>query len=1137
MRSTNGNPSLVTDLERQLRSRYPVKQLSSDDLGSTNVLSTSSFRYDALGTGLKSTQEIPLDWSRFENHTFFHSAKSKVDEAFYKIINEYPFDGSRRDIEAFEDSLTGFESYIKDRFPKNKGFLSLSGSSGGAGGSYIAIENRSGYLFENSKDSAADPALDSIDGLLTLQTHLFVPGQANNNSIIFQRQGSGCGYTLFLSRSTSVSMADVHFLVTSGSRTLHVSGSIPKDGFVHVAASISSSESESSAAIFFNGLKSSEQTRVTNFQPISLGSAQLFIGSGSTHNGSGYLFSPVSTLSGCLDDVRLYTSLRSESDILNDYQSPARQDGSLKLYFKFNEPTGSFAGNNIVLDSSGYSFHSEIENYTTTARGLQYPLNPMLEEDVNDCIVLFSNYPDTQLIHNALLEEAIAYDDENPNLITRLVPAQYLSSGADAEGFGTSNQNMGQDLNLDSLRGGQSQKQPQTMISLLLVYAKMFDEIKIFIDHVSNLMNFEYQSSENISDKMIPFIAKALKIQLPDLFSTPSVGRLVKGGAVSDQYFAADSLPLKKLRAQIWRRILNEHHHLLASKGTHRSIRSAFSAMGIDPESFFHIREFGGNKGRTILDLRQKRNKVSYFADFSGSFNPSVGTVDGQGFSSTVPHAVGGFLSGSRVEPGHPFARGAFVNSGGTTLSNNSSDGLWTSGSFSIETRVRFPKNIAHDVSQSIARLSVTGSSLPSSKHGVLLNLMAFSNPPSFELHARPFKDSSAEIKRLRIDANPFDGGIWSVSFGRAAGFSIGTSLDELFLRVSRQNAGSLTFTSASSLALIPSSSDVLQNVSSQYNASGAFLVVGSQSLGSGNLFLNGDSKSSHTNFTGQISNIRFWSKYITLSEWVDHTKDFESLGVNDPRKNFFFESKITGSFERLRQDISLSQASLTSSNAGSLTGFDFSQSGKHLALSGFEPNKKILKTVAETVLSLSPFFDLLENDQKARVRSLSNPQPDEVLASTSPVYQLPEDEEVLDDNRLSIEYSFASNLNRDILRATSNLDFFDDALGRPTVYFDSSYSDLDDFSKVYFKRLTSDIDLDRFSRLYRWLDGSLEVLISQLVPAKTRFYGINQVIEPHSLERSRHRFFFDDLYLNEVDRFRASTIKLTSFSARFRRS
>lgn len=1137
MRSTSGRPALVTDLERQLRSRYPVKRQNSEDLGSTNALSTSSFRYDPLGTGLKSTQEIPLDWSRFENHTFFHSAKSKVDEAFYKIINEYPFDGSQREIESFEDSLTGFESYVKDRFPKNKGFLSLSSSLGSAGGNYLAVENRAGYLFENSKDSSADPALDPQDGMLTLQTHLFVPDQANDNSIIFQRQGSGCGYTLFLSKSLSTTTAAVHFLVTSGSRTLHISSSIAKDQFVHVAASLSSSNAESSAAIFFNGLKKSEQTRVTNFQSINLGSAQLLIGSGTSHTAAGYLFEPVSTLSGCLDDVRLYTSLRSETDILSDYRSAAREDGSLKLYFKFNEPTGSFSGNNIALDSSGFSFHTEIENYATSSRGLQYPLNPMEEENIEDCIVLFSNYPDTQTLHASLLEEATSYDEENPNLITRLVPAQYLSTGAESEGFRSTTQNMGQSLNLDSLRGGTTQQQPQTMISLLLVYAKLFDEIKIFVDHVSNLMNFEYQSSENVSDKMIPFIAKALKIQLPDLFSTPSVGRLVTGGGVSDQYFGSNSLSLKKLRAQIWRRILNEHQHLLSAKGTHRSIRSAFAAMGIDPESFFHIREFGGNKGRTILDLRQKRNKVSHFADFSGSINPTAGTLDGQGFSSSVPHAVGGFLSGSRVEPGFPKIRGAFVNSSGTVLSNNASDGLWTSGSFTVESRVRFPKNAYHDVTQSIVRLAVTGSSSPSSKHGVLFNLMAFASPPRFELHAQPFEDTSAQIQRLRVDTDPFDGGIWSVNFGRSAGYSVGTSLDELFLRVSRQNAGSLTFSSASSITLVPSSSDVLQNVTSQYNASGTFLVIGSQSLETSNLFLNGNQQSSYTNFTGQLSNIRFWSKYITLDEWTDHTKDFESLGVRDPRKNFFYETKVTGSFERLRQDVSLAQATLTSSNAGSIVGFDFSQSGKHLELRGFESNKKILKPIAETVLALSPFFDLLENDQKSRVRSLSNPQPDEVLAVVAPQYQLPEDEEVLDDNRLSIEYSFASNLNRDILKATSNLDFFDDALGRPSSYFDSSYSDLDDFSKVYFNRLTSDIDLDRFSRLYRWLDGSLEVLISQLIPAKTRFYGINQVIEPHSLERSRHRFFFDELYLNEVDRFRASTIKLTSFSARFTRS
>ena len=44
------------------------------------------WRNDPLGTGLKSTQQVPLDWTKFENHTFFNSAESKVNVAFQKII-------------------------------------------------------------------------------------------------------------------------------------------------------------------------------------------------------------------------------------------------------------------------------------------------------------------------------------------------------------------------------------------------------------------------------------------------------------------------------------------------------------------------------------------------------------------------------------------------------------------------------------------------------------------------------------------------------------------------------------------------------------------------------------------------------------------------------------------------------------------------------------------------------------------------------------------------------------------------------------------------------------------------------------------------------------------------------------------
>ena len=43
----------------------------SDNLDS-NYLSTSSFAYESYENGLKSTQQLKVDWTKFENHTFFN---------------------------------------------------------------------------------------------------------------------------------------------------------------------------------------------------------------------------------------------------------------------------------------------------------------------------------------------------------------------------------------------------------------------------------------------------------------------------------------------------------------------------------------------------------------------------------------------------------------------------------------------------------------------------------------------------------------------------------------------------------------------------------------------------------------------------------------------------------------------------------------------------------------------------------------------------------------------------------------------------------------------------------------------------------------------------------------------------------
>ena len=51
----------------------------------TNFESTASFRYQNK-EGVVSTQELNIDFSFFENHTFFHSAVAKVNESFDLIL-------------------------------------------------------------------------------------------------------------------------------------------------------------------------------------------------------------------------------------------------------------------------------------------------------------------------------------------------------------------------------------------------------------------------------------------------------------------------------------------------------------------------------------------------------------------------------------------------------------------------------------------------------------------------------------------------------------------------------------------------------------------------------------------------------------------------------------------------------------------------------------------------------------------------------------------------------------------------------------------------------------------------------------------------------------------------------------------
>mgnify|MGYP003475102869 FL=1 len=53
-----------------------------------------TFYFDSDTTAINNTQSFKVDWSKFENHTFFGSAAANINIAFNKIVNGYTYDGT-----------------------------------------------------------------------------------------------------------------------------------------------------------------------------------------------------------------------------------------------------------------------------------------------------------------------------------------------------------------------------------------------------------------------------------------------------------------------------------------------------------------------------------------------------------------------------------------------------------------------------------------------------------------------------------------------------------------------------------------------------------------------------------------------------------------------------------------------------------------------------------------------------------------------------------------------------------------------------------------------------------------------------------------------------------------------------------
>lgn len=1132
-------------------------QLTFSDVADTNIASTSSFIYDAPNAPLKSTQQLNVDWSRFENHTFFASAEAKTNMAFDQVINGYPFDGSRADVEVFFDKLTGFDRWVFEQFPRFKGELAFSGSEAAVGGTFIAIKDYAGALFpEISRNRTGESVLNPKGTSMSIEMQLFVPDEANDVQVVCQKRSSDTqGFSLWLTQSLSSSTVDATFSVVSGSNNISATMPLTKGRFNHLCVVLDKETSVQRILMYRQAERVSSSRTSFVIGDLDIDKTDFVIGSGSTMVLGDTTIVPVQTLSGTMDELRIFHSIRSQKQQELFAQKAIFSTPDLKLYYRFNEPPPPLVPaladniNSIVIDSSGNALHALVSNFTGTLRlnASSDPTNPVVFEKPETLTVLFPAYPNVVALNEELLMSASRYDQANPNLITRLVPQHYLLEGAAAQGFDTVEGQMGDTYGGTGIPGQGQLGNVQLMLSLLYIWARFFDEMKLYIDAFSSLRTVDYDTNISMPNNFLRDLVSQYGFHLPPLFNDATVEQYIRAENI-DQEISSGEVSLKSVQNELLRRVLINLPDVLRSKGTQHSIKAFLRAVGIDPENSVRLREFGGPTTRQLSFAREHKRDVTTMVQFS-----------------SASLAVSPPLSASRVEVGFPRPAGTMVQEDVFPphgISDDVNDGLLTSGSWTVEGIVKYTPTVLKTIpgaAQSLCRLCITGSTALSSGEGIIANLIAVNSAdPSLTLYVRPGNGTGSPLLTLDFPMSPnvlFDSERWNFSFGCERNDAVDSRVSSsYFVRVAAQSNGEVSYFKTTSSYFYETSvadTNVFRGLDTVggTNLSGTFLAVGMgqpvlSGTGAGYLYLNDTSVTPTlartTAFTGSMSNLRFWSKALTEAEWREHVVNYRSLGVEDPLVNYNFEKHRTGSFEHVRMD-SLAKQLTRRANAtaslgplGAITFLDFSLNGMHMTGTGFPTNIDCVRGEIVDYSYLSPYFDEAATNEKIRIRSYLNQDLIDATpwAGTAPVYEIVKSEQPTDDVRFAVEFSLIDALNRDIVTMFSTFDAIDNALGNPELVYSPDYPDLERLRNVYFNRISNRLNFKAFFQFFRWFDTSIGTFIQQLIPRKTNFKGTNFMIESHMLERHKLEYQSAEIYLGEEDRSRIRSVLLLQLLA-----
>ncbi len=1100
-----------------------IKDLFTKPSTFKNMATASSTveSFDYINTKIQkdTTFQPSVDFASASNFAKYGSAYEYYTQAIERIYEQYPYDGSEREKILFELSSSYLDKWLyKNKYPKSTGYIDFSHGGWGTAASitngyglpnasadYEYIYSRGGIhtassgmegkplretfdksvIYDSTKNRTITYDIKGSKGVTIefwLKKSAFDTAKTEKEVILDLWNGnlsSSADYGRLTLATHGVGAGTFRITLQSGSTGVFEQVVSATDVTVaslsswsHYALSLVSASSGIISRFYKNGDLNRERTLGTSGFGDFPGLVNGYIGalqtapSGNVFHGT--TLTAAGKLSASLDDFRFWKTRRTSEEIHNNWYrgigggtNTDDANTDLGVYYKFNEGVlGVSSTDSVVLDYSGRIANGTWVGYSSGARSTDsaFTVSGLVSTEVADPII-YSSHTDVVNLLSEMQTSGSDWDQENGNMLINSLP-QWIRE--------------------------EDEESNSNVKYLFQIMSNYFDTLHAQITELPKLKDKKYIESDK---EPLPFADRLLSekgITVNNLFVDTKILEKFGDRDTNRVLYEKDLIEIKNL---IYTNIYNNLDQIYKSKGTEKSIRNLLRCFGVDDE-LVKLNVYTDDGTHYFTNKTKRTTLNTKYINFNSSSY----------FSSTIYQT-------------------SSTNNSNTFISGSGAEKLERYSAFTAEVDIVVPHKIkAHQ--KGYFETTFISSSIFGVHEAVSSDVSNFTwasgEIANFQVYlVRDKKESDNAkfvIKNQDGTINLTSSVIGEIYDNQRWNLAVSVRPDKYEL------VGNVVTSSNPNYTL------EFYGVTHAYDDIGSeFLLTASLNYDSGSSFLSNAKRfyiGAHaTNFTGsvlqqtdlQIGAFRLYEDYLNKTIIRQHNLDPSNYGLkesNRPATTFPYglTTEIPSSdMLAINWDFNIVTGS---DSAGNFIVEDFS-SGSTDTIYGWIDNiiRREHKGRGYNFGNSKTSFVFNENifSQKKELPEISVVSDNIFVKGDEQKYFIRDED--LSDNFYALEKSMYQAISEEMLNMFSTIAEFSNLIGKPVDRYRIEYKELNILRRLFFDRVTGDMDFDRFSEYFKWIDTSVSRLVEDLFPLSARYSGgISNVIDSHILERNKHQ-------------------------------